>query len=111
MNIGRMISKAKTIANSTPNLPDLASELWQNLMAAKPEKRTNSYNLVFNTENVAQLFVYGCALSNINFDKGWDWMKIAQVLSKELEDDPKEFYYATVRQLNNTINEIIENKQ
>ena len=111
MNLGRMMEKARTIAKNTDNLPDLASELWQNLMAAKSETKEKSYNPVFNTENVAKLFVYGCALSNINLDKGWDWMKIAQVLSKELEEDPKEFYYATIRELNNAINEIMENKQ
>lgn len=103
MTIGEMIKRAdKAYKNEKDTLRERASNLWMDLQSQGLRKE--------DLGDVADLFIFGCAIFNSDWVKGSEWMRIAKEMSEEIVEDPAEFHDITVRHINDKLNETLGNK-
>lgn len=99
MTISEMIRRADMAFPKKTGLRMAAADLWTTLTMKKLTRD--------DLGDIADLFIYGCAIFNRNWERGNHFMSIAKQMSEEVVEDPIEFYDMTVRHLNDMLNEVI----
>ena len=102
MTISEMIKRADTIFAEKRGVRSDAADLWESLSVKKLTRE--------DLGDIADLFIYGCAIFNRNWECGNHYMTIAKQMSEDVVEDPIEFYDMTVRHLNDKLNEKLNNK-